>query len=38
MTFTGHISTITCIRWRKDDTELYSAGIDGAVYVWSISV
>lgn len=37
MTYTGHISTITCIRWKKDDSELYSCGIDGAVYVWSIS-
>ncbi|KAF0697626.1 Aste57867_11716 [Aphanomyces stellatus] len=36
-TFTGHINVIQCLRWSKDDSFLYSAGNDGAIYCWNIN-
>ncbi|ETV84805.1 hypothetical protein H257_03896 [Aphanomyces astaci] len=35
-TFTGHINVIQCLRWTIDDSILYSAGNDGAIYCWNI--
>ncbi|ETW00491.1 hypothetical protein H310_07106 [Aphanomyces invadans] len=34
-TFTGHINVIQCLRWTVDDSILYSAGNDGAIYCWN---
>ncbi|CAK4073129.1 unnamed protein product [Aphanomyces euteiches] len=34
-TFSGHINAIQSLRWSTDDTYLYSAGNDGALYCWN---
>ncbi|KAL3668185.1 hypothetical protein V7S43_007046 [Phytophthora oleae] len=36
-TFSGHIGAVRCLGWSRDDTYLYSAAHDGAIYRWDIS-
>ncbi|KAG7390346.1 hypothetical protein PHYPSEUDO_008174 [Phytophthora pseudosyringae] len=36
-TFSGHIGAVRCLSWSRDDTYLFSAAHDGAVYRWDIS-
>jgi len=36
-TFSGHIGAVRCLSWSHDDTYLFSAAHDGAIYRWDIS-
>ncbi|OWZ15707.1 WD domain-containing hypothetical protein [Phytophthora megakarya] len=36
-TFSGHIGAVRCLSWSRDDTYLFSAAHDGAIYRWEIS-
>ncbi|KAK1939385.1 Cilia- and flagella-associated protein 57 [Phytophthora citrophthora] len=36
-TFSGHIGAVRCLSWSRDDTYLYSAAHDGAIYRWEMS-
>lgn len=38
MKFRKHIAKVTSLNWNDDDSLLYSAGADGAVYEWKINV
>lgn len=38
MKFRKHIAKVTSLHWSEDDSLLYSAGADGAVYEWKINV
>ena len=38
MKFRKHIAKVTSLHWNDDDSLLYSAGADGAVYEWKINV
>lgn len=38
MKFRKHIAKVTSLHWNEDDSLLYSAGSDGAVYEWRINV
>ena len=38
MKFRKHIAKVTSLHWNEDDSLLYSAGADGAVYEWKINV
>lgn len=30
----GHVGKVRCVLWAPDDSRLYTAGADGAVYEW----
>ncbi|KAE9327149.1 hypothetical protein PF001_g2071 [Phytophthora fragariae] len=36
-TFSGHIGAVRCLSWSRDDSYLYSAGHEGAIYRWDIN-